>query len=74
MKYDIMMYCPAWCYCTVEADSEEELKEALLHKRYEIYDEYIGETERYFITAIDDEDASCDCYLPELFLNSKEKE
>lgn len=72
MKYNIMMTCPAWCYCTVEAASEEELKDALLHHRYQIYDEDIGDTEHYYIMDIDGEDASegvfPDRYFPEVRL------
>ena len=78
MNYTIMMYCPAWCYCTIEASSEEELKESLMNKRYETYDEDIGEPEQFFLLSIDDEDLSVgefpDRHYPEVFLSSSEKE
>ena len=73
MKYKIMMTYQAESFCTVEANSEEELKAALRENRYEIYEDTCGDTEHYYILSINEESAAegFDGY-PEVFPWSSE--
>lgn len=68
MIYKIKMTYPAESFCSVEANSEEELRAALREDRYEIYEETCGDTEHYYLLEVNGEDASDDMgYFPEVF-------
>jgi len=74
MTYYIMMTYQAESYCTVEANSEEELITALRENRYKIYDDSCGDTEHYYLMFVDGEDVSDDMgYFPEVFPFSAKK-
>ncbi len=66
MKYNIMLTYVAESFCTVEANSEEELKAALREERYEIYENTCGDTDHYYLLEVDGEEVG-DGISPELF-------